>query len=219
MPINQWYLIFGFDLDRRRQLPGPSPTPRIQRARRTGARFRRPSDFSIWPVRSVRALEFSRAREPDNGAGSFPTFRRPVGAEGLDLASLTRDQWLRDGRLELHTQLGSLEEIERWILSWGDQAGISRRRKAARVFTCATLERNSPRPTRDCRRDRSSQHPRRITKALIHIRSIGLTIIRPWRFLRREIHQWKSPSCIAPMGVELALTWRFASSSTPRGED
>ncbi len=31
---------------------------------------------------------------------------------------------LRDGRLELQLQLGSLEEIERWILSWGDQAEV-----------------------------------------------------------------------------------------------
>ena len=31
---------------------------------------------------------------------------------------------LRDGGLELQLQLGSLEEIERWILSWGDQAEV-----------------------------------------------------------------------------------------------
>ena len=31
---------------------------------------------------------------------------------------------LRDGSLELQLQLGSLEEIERWILSWGDQAEV-----------------------------------------------------------------------------------------------
>ena len=31
---------------------------------------------------------------------------------------------LRDGGLELQLRLGSLEEIERWILSWGDQAEV-----------------------------------------------------------------------------------------------
>jgi predicted DNA-binding transcriptional regulator YafY len=31
---------------------------------------------------------------------------------------------LREGGLELQLQLGSLEEIERWVLSWGDQAEV-----------------------------------------------------------------------------------------------
>ena len=31
---------------------------------------------------------------------------------------------LADGELELSVELGSLEEIERWLLSWGDHAAV-----------------------------------------------------------------------------------------------
>ena len=31
---------------------------------------------------------------------------------------------LREGGLELELKLGSLEEIERWILSWGNEAEV-----------------------------------------------------------------------------------------------
>jgi predicted DNA-binding transcriptional regulator YafY len=43
---------------------------------------------------------------------------------GADVHHSQRIKELRDGRMELQLQLGSLEEIERWILSWGDQAEV-----------------------------------------------------------------------------------------------
>jgi len=116
---NQWYL-FGFDLSR--QQLRTFALPRIREPRRTGARFRRPSDFSIGKFLS-------------SSFGIFEgTGRATVRIRVLPFAAqLVRERtWhhsqkikeLRDGSLELQLQLGSLEEIERWVLSWGDQAEV-----------------------------------------------------------------------------------------------
>jgi predicted DNA-binding transcriptional regulator YafY len=129
---NQWYL-FAFDLDREQLRT--FALPRIRHPRRTGARFQRPADFSI-----TRFLD-----------SSFGVFR----GEGRILvrlrfqpfaAQLVRERiWhhsqkireLRGGGLELQFQLGSLEEIERWILSWGEEVEVlapaSLRRRLATV--------------------------------------------------------------------------------------
>lgn len=116
---NQWYL-FAFDLDREQLRT--FALPRIQKPRRTGARFRRPADFSI-------------ARFLDSSFGVFHGHGRVLVRLRFQpfAAQLVRERvWhhsqkvreLRDGSLELQLQLGSLEEIERWILSWGDQVEV-----------------------------------------------------------------------------------------------
>jgi len=116
---NQWYL-FGFDLDR--QQLRTFALPRIHEPRRTGARFRRPANFSIG-----KFLDSSFGIFQGNGRITVRVRFQPFAAQ------LVRERiWhhsqrikeLRDGGLELHLQLGSLEEIERWILSWGDQAEV-----------------------------------------------------------------------------------------------
>jgi proteasome accessory factor B len=33
-------------------------------------------------------------------------------------------QRLRDGEIELRLELGGLEEVERWVLSWGEHASV-----------------------------------------------------------------------------------------------
>ena len=38
------------------------------------------------------------------------------------MALLAENKRLADGEIELSMTLGSLEEIERWILSWGEHA-------------------------------------------------------------------------------------------------
>ena len=38
---------------------------------------------------------------------------------------------LRDGKIELEMTLGALEEIERWILSWGEHAKVLEPKKLA----------------------------------------------------------------------------------------
>ena len=98
------------------------PCPRIRDPRRTGARFRRPANFSIG-----KFLDSSFGIFQGNGRTTVRVRFQPFAAQ------LVRERiWhhsqkireLRDGGLELQLQLGSLEEIERWILSWGDQAEV-----------------------------------------------------------------------------------------------
>lgn len=111
---SQWYL-FGLDLARRQLRT--FALPRMRKVADTGAPFRRPADFSI------------SAHLGD----SFGVFK----GEGRHRVRLRFDafaarlvgerQWhgsqqlkpLLDGELELKMTLGSLEEIERWVLSWG----------------------------------------------------------------------------------------------------
>lgn len=116
---NQWYL-FAFDLDR--QQLRTFALPRIRDPRKTGVRFKRPVDFSI-----SKFLD-----------SSFGVFR----GEGNNLvrihfdsfaAQLIRERiWhpsqkiteLRNDEIELTLRLGALEEIERWVLSWGEHATV-----------------------------------------------------------------------------------------------
>jgi proteasome accessory factor B len=116
---NQWYL-FGFDLARRQLRT--FALPRIGKPRRTGVRFRRPSNFSIG-----KFLDSSFGVFQSDGRITVRIHFQPFAAQ------LVRERvWhhsqkvkeLRDGGLELQLQLGSLEEIERWVLSWGDQAVV-----------------------------------------------------------------------------------------------
>jgi proteasome accessory factor B len=115
---NQWYVI-GQDLARRQLRT--FALPRMRRARDTGVRFRRPADFSI----------------TQHLGDSFGIFRGPGGRHRVRLhfdafaARLVSErEWhpsqklkrLPAGELELTLTLGSLEEIERWILSWGAHA-------------------------------------------------------------------------------------------------
>ncbi|HEY3602559.1 MAG TPA: WYL domain-containing transcriptional regulator [Chthoniobacterales bacterium] len=116
---NQWYL-FGFDLAR--QQLRTFALPRIREPRRTGARFRRPANFSIG-----KFLDSSFGVFQGDGRITVRIRFQPFAAQ------LVRERvWhhsqkikeLREGGLELELKLGSLEEIERWILSWGNEAEV-----------------------------------------------------------------------------------------------
>jgi proteasome accessory factor B len=116
---NQWYL-FGFDLDR--QQLRTFALPRIFGPRRTGARFRRPANFSIG-----KFLDSSFGVFQGEGHTTVRVRFQPFAARLVRERTWHHSQRikeLRDGGLELRLQLGSLEEIERWILSWGDQAEV-----------------------------------------------------------------------------------------------
>jgi len=116
---DQWYL-FGQDLGR-----GQMRTFVLQRmrgVRRTAARFHRPADFSIGKHLSESFGVFS-------GHGHY-TVRIRFDALGGQLVS--ERQWhgsqklkaLPGGGVEMRMELGSLEEVERWILSWGKRARV-----------------------------------------------------------------------------------------------
>ena len=116
---NQWYL-FGFD--RVRQQVRTFALPRIDNPRRTGARFKRPANFSIG-----KFLDSSFGVFQSDGRNKvrirFQRFAAQLVRERVWHHSQKLRE-LRDGRLELQLQLGSLEEIERWILSWGEEAEV-----------------------------------------------------------------------------------------------
>ena len=72
---------------------------------------------------STPALGFSKANGRTMVRVRFQPFAAQLVRERIWHHS-QRIKELRDGGLELQLQLGSLEEIERWILSWGDQAEV-----------------------------------------------------------------------------------------------
>jgi len=118
---NLWYL-FAFDMNRGEQRT--FALPRIRDVRLSKTVFRRPLDFSI-----ARYLE-----------QSFGVFTRPAKTkhairivfDEFAAPRIQERQWhpsqklkqLQDGGIELSLTLGNLEEIERWILSWGSHAEV-----------------------------------------------------------------------------------------------
>jgi len=118
---NLWYL-FGFDLDR--QQLRTFALPRIRNLRVSKTKFRRPLDFSI-----AKFL-----------GESFGVFAKPsktkydvrIKFDSFAAARVQERQWhpsqklkhLPRGGIELSLTLGNLEEVERWILSWGTHAQV-----------------------------------------------------------------------------------------------
>jgi len=116
---NQWYL-FGFDLAR--QQLRTFALPRMRAVLNTKARFRRPADFSITQHLGDSFGVFT-------GKGrykvrlEFDEFAaRLVGERNWHASQ--RIKSLGGGRIELTLNLGNLEEVERWVLSWGAHARV-----------------------------------------------------------------------------------------------
>ncbi len=119
--VGFWYL-FALDLDR-----GQLRTfalPRMRDVRVSKTRFRRPIDFSI-----------SRFLDQSFGVFAKPTKTRHtvrILFDAFAAARVGERQWhpsqkikqLREGGIELSLTLGNVEEIERWILSWGNHARV-----------------------------------------------------------------------------------------------
>jgi len=116
---NQWYL-FAFDLSREQLRT--FALPRIRAPRRTSVRFKRPPDFSI-----TRFLgsSFGVFRSTGNNQIRirFDAFAAQLVQERVWHSS-QKIRRLRNGEIELGLRLDSLEEIERWILSWGEHATV-----------------------------------------------------------------------------------------------
>jgi len=116
---NLWYL-FGFDVDR--QQLRTFALPRIRNVRISKTKFRRPVDFSIAKFLGESFGVFSKPAKTKYAVRiAFDAFAAP---------RIQERQWhpsqkikhLRGGHIELSLTLGTLEEIERWILSWGTHA-------------------------------------------------------------------------------------------------
>src|SRR5580765_353019 len=118
---NLWYL-FAFDLDRAGLRT--FALPRIRDVRLSKTRFRRPAEFSI-----------GRYLEQSFGVFTKPTKTKHTIRIAFDAFAAPRikeRQWhpsqkmkqLRGGGTELSLTLGNLEDIERWVLSWGTHAQV-----------------------------------------------------------------------------------------------
>lgn len=114
-----WYL-FGYDLVRRQIRT--FALPRMKKVRETSASFQRPAEFSI-------SQHLGESFGVFTGKGShkikirFDAFAAQLIGERVWHATQKLKK-STDGSLDLTLKLQSLEEIERWILSWGAHARV-----------------------------------------------------------------------------------------------
>lgn len=116
---NQWYL-FGED-SARRQLR-TFALPRMRNALATTTRFRRPANFSISDVLRGSFGVFSGGKK-QRVRLEFDAFAGRLVAE-RNWHESQRIRTERDGSVTLELELGGLEEIERWVLSWGSHVRV-----------------------------------------------------------------------------------------------
>ena len=142
----EWYL-FAFDhlrKDMRTFVPS-----RIKEVRRTGKNFKRPQKFSL-----DRRLRGSFGVH--SGQGEYQVVIR-FNARAADYIREKRwhdSQELKErpeGGLDLHLKLSSLQEVERWVLSWGGDAAVISPPELARSVAAAAqrlLESTTQKPAR-----------------------------------------------------------------------
>src|SRR3954471_23446967 len=116
---NQWY-VFAEDLDRKQLRPFPLPPMRPVRA--TSTRFRRPANFSIAKVLSGSFGVFEGGKKHRIRL-RFDAFAARLVSERTWHES-QRFLEAKDGSATLELELGSLEEIQRWVLSWGQHVRV-----------------------------------------------------------------------------------------------
>ena len=116
---NQWYL-FAEDLERRQLRT--FALPRMQRVRLTNTGFRRPADFSIARVLSGSFGVHSAGKMQRIRVHFDPFAARLVAERKWHETQRVREKG--DGSIILDLELGGLQEIERWILSWGKHARV-----------------------------------------------------------------------------------------------
>jgi proteasome accessory factor B len=136
----QWYL-FAHDLVRSQLRT--FVLSRMRKVQNTRMRFRKPADFSITKHLSESLGVFST-----NGR-----FKVRIAFDDFAARLVSERNWhpsqkikqLPGGTIELRLELGSLEEIERWILSWGSHARVlepaelkRRIRRSAEAILAAT---------------------------------------------------------------------------------
>ena len=118
---NLWYL-FAFDIDR--QQVRTFALPRIRSVRVSKNKFRRPFDFSIGKFLGESFGVFAKPSKTKHTIRiAFDAFAAPRIAERQWHPSQKMKQ-LRGGGTELSLTLGNLEDVERWILSWGSHAQV-----------------------------------------------------------------------------------------------
>ena len=119
---NQWY-VFAHDLDR-----GQMRTfalPRMREVKVTRKKFERPADFSIAQHLGESFGVFAKAgsKKPPRIVVRFDAFAARLVAERT-WHPTQQVRALPGNEIELSMQLSGLEEIERWLLSWGGHARV-----------------------------------------------------------------------------------------------
>lgn len=123
---SQWY-VFGEDLQRRQLRT--FALPRMRNVRATTTRFRRPADFSIGKVLRGSFGVFAGGKKRRIRM-KFDAFAARLVRERTWHQS-QRFRGAKDGSTILELELGSLEEVERWILSWGTHVRVLEPRELA----------------------------------------------------------------------------------------
>ena len=116
---NQWY-VFAEDLARKQLRT--FALPRMRRVRLTSTRFRRPANFSIAKVLSGSFGVFEGGKKHRIQL-QFDAFAARLVSERTWHDS-QRFRAAKDGSATLEMELGGLEEIERWVLSWGSHVQV-----------------------------------------------------------------------------------------------
>jgi len=116
---NQWYL-FAEDLERRQLRT--FALPRMRKVKLTTKGFRRPADFSIAQILSGSFGVYSSGKQQRIRVQFDPFGARLVAERKWHESQRVREN--ADGSIILELKLGGLEEIERWILSWGKHARV-----------------------------------------------------------------------------------------------
>jgi proteasome accessory factor B len=118
---NLWYL-FAFDLDRMQLRT--FALPRVREVQVTKNKFRRPVDFSIGKFLEQSFGVYARATKTSEKVRIvFDAFAAQLVQE-RQWHPTQKVKHLAKGSIELSLTLGNLEEIERWILSWGKHAQV-----------------------------------------------------------------------------------------------
>lgn len=127
---NQWYL-FAEDLERRQLRT--FALPRMRSVRLTSKGFRRPADFSIAEVLSGSFGVHSAGKKQRIRIEFDPFAARLVAERKWHESQRVRE--IAGGSIILELELGGLQEIERWVLSWGRHARVLVPKElAARVY-------------------------------------------------------------------------------------
>lgn len=116
---SQWY-VFAHDLDR--NALRTFALPRIKALKETGKSFKKPKDFSVNKELAGSFGVFS-GKEKYNLKLEFDAFASQLIRERTWHASQKLKE-KKDGTVELSMKLGSLPEVERWILSWSHHVKV-----------------------------------------------------------------------------------------------
>jgi predicted DNA-binding transcriptional regulator YafY len=95
----------------------------MRKVRNTNLRFKKPAEFSIEKHLSGSFGVFKGRGGRFKVRIQFDAFAAQLVAERQWHAT-QKLQPIKDGGLELRMELGNLEEVERWVLSWGAHARV-----------------------------------------------------------------------------------------------